>query len=135
MFQNFVYFLFGLYARATDAFSYLWFATSYHGKRSQLSTLLRAMNHSGSSVICRTDITDEELVALSQFDCVRDLDLNGCRRITDAGLKHVARMPNVELVNLINCTSITDDGIQYLKDHMPKLRHVEYVISLPSHLR
>jgi hypothetical protein len=55
-------------------------------------------------------MTDATLERLAQLDLATSLDLAGSRRVTDAGLQHVARMPRVERLNLSGC-DITDHGL------------------------
>jgi hypothetical protein len=48
------------------------------------------------------------------------LGLSGCRQITDAGVRHLARMPSLQHLDLSG-TGITDAGMQVLRD-LPQLR-------------
>lgn len=60
-------------------------------------------------------MTDAALERLATRDTgIVSLSLDGCRRITDAGLRHLARIPQLEELNLTGCTSITDDGLAVL---------------------
>lgn len=65
-------------------------------------------------------MTDATLERLAQLDLATSLDLAGSRRVSDAGLQHVARMPRLERLNLSGC-DITDHGLAALRE-LPKLR-------------
>ena len=68
----------------------------------------------------RGQMSDAVLERLSKLDHVTRLDLSGSRRLTDEGLRHLARMPQLEHLNLTGC-SMTDRGLEVLR-HLPELR-------------
>ena len=57
-------------------------------------------------------IGDDDLGIISQLDQVTSLNLDGSRRLTDKGLQHLARMP--QLRELIMGGQITDRGLEPL---------------------
>jgi hypothetical protein len=57
-------------------------------------------------------IGDDDLEIISQLDQITSLDLNGSKRVTDKGLMHLARMP--QLRELITGGQITDRGLEVL---------------------
>jgi hypothetical protein len=57
-------------------------------------------------------IGDDDLEIISQLDQVISLNLDGSRRLTDKGLRHLARMP--QLRELIMGGQITDHGLEAL---------------------
>ena len=60
------------------------------------------------------DTTDEDLARIArQFPHLRRIDLNFCR-ITDAGLRHVAALRELEAIELDN-TPVSDVGLQHLQ--------------------
>jgi hypothetical protein len=66
-------------------------------------------------------MTDDLLEDLSRrAPTLSALGLSGCREITDAGLRHLARMPSLQHLDLSG-TGITDAGMQVLRD-LPQLR-------------
>jgi hypothetical protein len=65
-------------------------------------------------------LTDATLERLAALDLVTSLDLDGSARVTDAGLKHLAKMPRLERLNLSGC-DITDEGLSVLGS-LPALR-------------
>jgi hypothetical protein len=66
-------------------------------------------------------MTDDLLEDLSdRAPTLPALGLSGCRQITDAGVRHLARMPSLQHLDLTG-TSVTDAGLQVLR-HLPALR-------------
>lgn len=65
-------------------------------------------------------MTDELLARLSQCEHLTSLQLEGSQAVTDAGLRHLARLPQLQHLNLTNC-NITDNGLAVLRE-LPALR-------------
>ena len=66
-------------------------------------------------------MTDDLLEDLSRRTrTLSALGLSGCTQITDAGVRHLARIPSLRYLDLTG-TSVTDDGLQVLRD-LPELR-------------
>jgi len=66
-------------------------------------------------------MTDDLLEDLSRrAQTVTALGLSGCREVTDAGVRHLARMPALQHLDLTG-TSVTDAGLQVLR-HLRELR-------------
>jgi hypothetical protein len=66
-------------------------------------------------------LTDDLLEDLShRVRTLTALSLAGCRQLTDAGLRHLARMPSLQHLDLTG-TAITDAGLEVLA-HLPQLR-------------
>lgn len=57
-------------------------------------------------------IGDDELEIISRLDQITSLNLDGSKRLTDKGLQHLARMPQLE--ELILGGQITDGGLEVL---------------------
>jgi hypothetical protein len=57
-------------------------------------------------------ISDDDLEIISHLDQITSLNLDGCKRLTDNGLQHLARMP--QLRELIMGGQITDLGLKPL---------------------
>ena len=57
-------------------------------------------------------IGDEDLAIISQLDQITSLNLDGSKRLTDKGLAHLARMP--QLQQLVMSGQITDRGLEAL---------------------
>lgn len=64
-------------------------------------------------------IGDDDLQIISQLDQITSLNLDGSKRITEKGLEHLARMP--QLQELIIGGQVTDRGLEMLR-HLPELR-------------
>lgn len=64
-------------------------------------------------------IADDDLEIISQLDQITALNLDGSQRLTDEGLQHLARMP--QLRELIVGGQITDRGLEALS-HLRELR-------------
>jgi len=58
-------------------------------------------------------MTDDLLERVSRLDSIQSLDLEGCTSVTDDGLKHLARMPQLRHLNL-TCPAMTDRGLEVL---------------------
>ena len=68
-------------------------------------------------------MTDAVLARVATLGHVTSLSLGGSRQLTDDGLQHLARMP--QLVHLqLNTGRITDRGLEVLR-HLPRLRRFE----------
>ena len=65
-------------------------------------------------------MTDEVLGRLAELDLVTSLDLGDSRRVTDEGLRHLAKMPRLEVLNLTGC-DITNQALAVVRD-LPALR-------------
>ena len=68
-------------------------------------------------------MTDEALARVSALDFITALDLGGSRELTDDGLLHLTRMPQLErlVLNEYPGGKITDRGLEVLR-HLPNLR-------------
>jgi hypothetical protein len=68
-------------------------------------------------------MTDAVLARIAELDHVTSLSLGGSRELTDDGLLHLARMPQLEHLNLSEYPGgrLTDRGLQALR-HLPNLR-------------
>ncbi|MCW5557780.1 MAG: hypothetical protein KIT22_08110 [Verrucomicrobiae bacterium] len=71
-------------------------------------------------------MTDEALARISELDFVTHLNLGGSRELTDDGLRHLARMPQLEQLDLSEYPGgkLTDRGLEILR-HLPNLRTFE----------
>jgi len=69
------------------------------------------------------EITDAALARVAELDHVTRLGLGGSRQLTDEGLRHLARMPQLEELDLSEYPGgpITDRGLEVLKQ-LPALR-------------
>ncbi|MBM3796714.1 MAG: hypothetical protein FJW31_22265 [Acidobacteria bacterium] len=65
-------------------------------------------------------MTDEALAGATGLDFLTDLRLGGSRGITGAGLAHLARMPQLEVLHATGC-SIGDQDLRVLES-LPALR-------------
>ncbi len=71
-------------------------------------------------------MTDEALEVLSQLEFVTHLNLGGSKHVTDAGLQHLARMPQLRELDLSGweCT-FTDHGLEVLR-HLTEQRRLRH---------
>jgi Leucine Rich Repeat (LRR) protein len=67
-------------------------------------------------------MTDALLEQIVQVEHLTTLDLGGSRGLTDDGLRHLARLPELRHVNLGGCP-ITDRGLAVLRE-LPKLESI-----------
>ncbi|XP_015126503.1 F-box/LRR-repeat protein 14 [Diachasma alloeum] len=62
-------------------------------------------------------VSDEALRHISVgLTCLKSTNLSFCVSITDAGLKHLAKMSSLREVNLRSCDNISDVGMAYLAE-------------------
>ena len=71
-------------------------------------------------------MTDAVLARVADLDHVTSLTLAGSRSLTDEGLRHLARMPQLTCLNLSEYPggNLTDRGLEVLR-HLPNLRTFE----------
>jgi hypothetical protein len=71
-------------------------------------------------------MTNEALARITGLDFVTSLSLGGSRELTDEGLLHLARMPQLEYLDLNEYPGgkLTDRGLEILR-HLPNLRKFE----------
>lgn len=71
-------------------------------------------------------MTDEVLARIADLDHVTSLSLGGSRQLTDDGLLHLARMPQLQQLDLSEYPGgrLTDRGLEVLR-HLPELRRFE----------
>jgi hypothetical protein len=71
-------------------------------------------------------MTDELMARVAELDHVTALSLGGSRQLSDDGLLHLARMPQLETLELSEYPGgrLTDRGLAVLA-HLPKLRRLE----------
>jgi hypothetical protein len=75
-----------------------------------------------SGVNASGQMTDALLEALSRFEHITSLDLEGSRAITDEGVHNLARLPHLRHLDLSGC-GISDAGLEVLH-HLPELESV-----------
>ena len=68
-------------------------------------------------------ITDEGMKYVARIQTLKYLSLAACSHITDAGLANLANSSSIETVDLRGCTAISDRGLSHLAI-MPKLKEV-----------
>ena len=68
-----------------------------------------------------TDVNDEALRELCAMPNLRDLILNDCKHVTGAGLKYLAKFPELSNVHLEATSPIGDKDVEFIK-YCPKLK-------------
>jgi len=79
-----------------------------------------------TAVDANAQMTDAALESISRLDFVTALSLGGSRALSDDGLLHLARMPQLQYLNLSEYPGgkLTDRGLEVLR-HLPNLRRFE----------
>jgi hypothetical protein len=79
-----------------------------------------------TAVDARGLMTDDLLARIAEIDHVTTLGIGGSRQLTDDGLQHLARMPQLQELNLSEYPGgrLTDRGLEVLR-HLPNLRWFE----------
>ena len=73
----------------------------------------------GLGWIVHTSINDAGLAPLAGFQALTDLGLHGCHEVTDAGMRYLRGLPNLENLDLV-LTHVGDEGVSDLAT-CPKL--------------
>ena len=60
-------------------------------------------------------MTDAVLADVAAIESIAELDLSASHGVTDEGLRHLAKLPRLRVLNLSK-TSITDRGLRVLRD-------------------
>jgi hypothetical protein len=79
-----------------------------------------------TSIVAGGLMTDEVLARIARLERVTKLGLGGSRQLSDQGLQHLARMPQLQELNLSEYPGgkLTDRGLEVLR-HLPNLRWFE----------
>lgn len=88
--------------------------------RADWDLVLDLMRERRITALRAAHVTDEVLARLSRLPFLKALRLQGSHRISDAGLKALARMPQLEGLDLTG-GGFTDDGLTVLRE-LPELR-------------
>jgi len=91
------------------------------------NTIFGVMNeHQINGLNANGQMTDAAMERLPQLDHVTRLNLGGSKRLSDDGLKHLARMPQLHELDLSEYPGgrITDRGLEILR-HLPALRRFQ----------
>ena len=81
-----------------------------------------------SSVVeANGQMTDEMLERISHLEHVVSLRLSNSKSVTDEGVRHLARMPQLRVLDLSQ-TGITDRGLEVLR-HLPNLESLSLVFT------
>jgi hypothetical protein len=76
--------------------------------------------HPGLGLAAEGQVTDATLAEIASVGALRSLDLSGSRALTDDGLTHLSRLPELEHLNL-GGTTISGAGLRVLRT-LPALR-------------
>jgi Leucine Rich repeat len=79
-----------------------------------------AREHRLKSLATHSLATDSVLERIADLSDIIELSLSGSRQITDEGLRHLRRMPQLEKLHLHGC-KISDKGLEVLR-YLPNLR-------------
>lgn len=91
------------------------------GSRNWAELMELAAQHPDAGISGEGQMTDDLLEDLTRrAPSLTALGLSGCSGITDAGIRHLARLPSLRHLDL-SSTSITDAGLQVLR-HLPHLQ-------------
>ncbi|MFC1479041.1 prenyltransferase/squalene oxidase repeat-containing protein [Planctomycetota bacterium] len=86
-----------------------------------------------------TYITDPVMKLLENFHGLQRLDLHSCKRISNNGLRSVARLKKLKVVTMNDCEKFTNTGLSYLNS-MPcletlKITDAEHISAIPLSLK
>lgn len=90
-------------------------------------TLFEVMKEHGITTLnAQGQMTDRALEQLAAFECVRSLIFDGTKKLSDDGLRHLARMPQLEALDLSDYPggTISDKGLESIR-HLLNLRRFQ----------
>jgi hypothetical protein len=87
----------------------------------------RLREHPSARLHAEGEMTDEVLADVCGVETVTSLDLSGSKRLTDAGIRHLARLPGLTYLDLSG-TAITDRGLEVLQ-HLPALEDLSLAMT------
>jgi Leucine-rich repeat (LRR) protein len=91
-------------------------------------SVLRALaEHPGATLEPNGQINDEMLEQISRITHITSLDLGNSKAVTDAGIRHLARMPQLRELDLSQ-TGVTDAGLRVLRE-LPALESLSLVMT------
>lgn len=73
-------------------------------------------------------MTDEMLAQAAEIPHLTVLKLGNCKQLTDAGVRHLAKLPRLRELDLSH-TRVTDDGLKVLRE-LPGLRSLNLVMTM-----
>ena len=78
--------------------------------------VLRRLAEQPAARLCAEgQMTDAVLADVAAIESITELDLSASHELTDEGLRHLAKLPQLRVLNLSK-TSITDHGLRVLRD-------------------
>lgn len=84
-------------------------------------------DHPGAVLEANGQMTDELLARLVEIPHLEVVRLDGSKAVTDAGVRHLARLPQLRHLDL-SSTGVTDAGLAVLRD-LPRLTHLNLVMT------
>jgi hypothetical protein len=91
-------------------------------------TVLRFLGQTSSPALnAHGQMTDAMLLEVADVEGIRALNLSGSKAVTDEGLRHLARLPNLQDLDL-GGTAITDRGLAVLRE-LPKLETLSLAVT------
>jgi hypothetical protein len=94
------------------------------------NTIVRLLaEHSPAHLSAEGEMTDAVLDEVSRVETIAGLNLGGSKSLTDAGMRHLARLPGLKHLDL-SSTAITDRGLEVL----PSLPALETISLAGTHV-
>ena len=91
-------------------------------------TVLRLLGRTSSPALdAEGQMTDAMLLEVADVEAITALNLSGSKAVTDEGLRHLARLPNLKHLEL-DGTAVTDRGLAVLRD-LPKLERISLAMT------
>nr|XP_018915416.1 PREDICTED: uncharacterized F-box/LRR-repeat protein C02F5.7-like [Bemisia tabaci] len=92
------------------------------GSRAEEEIMKDAKRKKAVQKMCELNLS--EVKSLARLRGLRELNLNGCNKITDVSLEYAFKFPELQILDLSKCQQITHHGLKFVGLHNPSLEAI-----------